>query len=335
MARLDRLNARIGARRERLLGAAEVRALLARPTLAARLDALRATALGAGLPREPGAVPLGLVEDALRAGARAEALALLAQVEGEAAGALFTAFLGLEEAAAVKAIVRGVLQGAPVAATLAAAPATPGLDEGRLRASAAAASLEAALRGLEEGGSAVAAAVRAERAALERRELVALDAAADRAAFGRARRAARRHGEDAAVLARHLEDRVDARNALTALTLAGVRPAVDPFLPGGRRWSAAEAAGLAAAGPEGARAAIARAFGLGAEALATPWRAERALEEALLRPLRREARARPLSLAVPLFHLSARRAEVRRVCVVLRGAERGLPADELLALAEA
>jgi V/A-type H+-transporting ATPase subunit C len=80
---------------------------------------------------------------------------------------------------------------------------------------------------------------------------------------------------------------------------------------------------------------VARAFDLVVAALARRWAAERALEDAVLRPLLREARRRPLSLAVPLSFLLARRAEVGRVAVVLRGASLGLPADELLDLAEA
>ena len=52
-------------------------------------------------------------------------------------------------------------------------------------------------------------------------------------------------------------------------------------------------------------------------------------------PLRREARVRPLSLAVPLAYLAERRAEARIVAITLRGAELGLPAEEILEMAEA
>jgi vacuolar-type H+-ATPase subunit C/Vma6 len=41
-----------------------------------------------------------------------------------------------------------------------------------------------------------------------------------------------------------------------------------------------------------------------------------------------------LSLAVPLAFVLARQAEVRQIRLVLRGAEFGLPADQLLTLLE-
>lgn len=54
-------------------------------------------------------------------------------------------------------------------------------------------------------------------------------------------------------------------------------------------------------------------------------------EALLLREaIRREARVHPLSLAVPLASILERQAEVRRIRLVLRGAEFGLSADELL-----
>jgi V/A-type H+-transporting ATPase subunit C len=58
------------------------------------------------------------------------------------------------------------------------------------------------------------------------------------------------------------------------------------------------------------------------------------LHRALREAMRREARVHPLSLAVPLCFVLERRAEVQRIRLVLRGAEFGLPADELLALVE-
>ncbi len=51
--------------------------------------------------------------------------------------------------------------------------------------------------------------------------------------------------------------------------------------------------------------------------------------------LRREARRRPLSVAVPLSFLQDRRAEMRRIRLVLRGTAFGLPADDFVTLLEA
>lgn len=337
MARLDRLNARLAARRPLLLGAAGLRELLTRPTTEARVELLRAHAAGAGLPAEVAAPPAALarVEAGLRAVAAEEAEQLVAQAEGSRARALLRAFLALDEAAAVKAVVRGVAQGAPIDATVAAAPdaAPPGRDA--VRAAAAATKLEDAIAALEAAGSTVAAAVREVLPQAARDGLAPLERAADRAALARARAACRHRGEDGEVLARHLADRADARNAATLLELEGTAPEAGTWLEGGRRWGAGALDALARAGPAEARRAVAAGFGLPEGAVATPWAADRALQEALLAPLRRDARLRPLSLAVPLRHLLERRAEVARIAVLLRGAALGVAGDELLDLLEA
>jgi V/A-type H+-transporting ATPase subunit C len=334
VARLDLANARVCAWRARLLRNDTLRELLARGTLEARLDVLRAATCdlegGTGGPDA-----LAAAEASLRAGVRRAAARLLRDVEGRRARVLLAAFLALDEAAAVKAVARGVALGASLDVIVASAPPTPALPEPVLREAAAAADLGAALASLASAGSAIAAAVLEARPAAGDGGLAALELAADRAAHARARSACRRGGEDAAVLARHLEDRADVRNALTLLALAGAPPAADPFLAGGRRLPLAMLRALAGSRDAGAAcAAVAKVFGLSAGAVATPWAAERALEEAVLARLHREARRRPLSLAVPLAYLLARCAETRRAALVLRGASLGLPADEILDLAE-
>jgi V/A-type H+-transporting ATPase subunit C len=344
VARLDLANARVAAWRTRLAGNATVRELLSRPTLEARLELLRAEPSGgppvvAPPPPGPGASaadPIAAAEAELRAAVRRTAERILRDVEGRRARLLLSAFLALDEAEAVKAVVRGVAAGAPLDRILAAAPPTPALPEPVLREAGAAAEAVAALGVLAAAGSAVAAAVLDAVPLDVSGGLVPLEIAADRAALGRARSACRRGGEDGAVLARHLEDRADLRNALTLLALGGAPPSADPFLAGGRRLPLALLRALAASRDvAAARAAVARAFHLDAAALSSPWAAERALEDAVARPLLREARRRPLSLAVPLSYLLARRTEARRLAVVLRGAALGLPADEILDLAEA
>lgn len=335
MARLDLANARVAAWRTRLASNATLRELLARGTLDARLEVLRAaTGAPAGAPGGP--EPLAGVEAELRAGVRRAAERILRDAEGRRPRRLLAAFLALDEAEAVKAVVRGVALGAPLGEIVAAAPPTPALPEAALREAAAAADVGAALAILGARGSLVAVAVLDALPSGPAIGLAPLELAADRAAIARARRACRGGGEDAAILARHLEDRVDLRNALTLLALGGASPAADPFLAGGRRLSLPALRALASSRDAAAAgAAIAEAFGLRPRELATPWAAERALEDAIAEPLRRDARARPLSLAVPLAYLLARRAEVRRVALVLRGAALGLPADEILDVAEA
>jgi V/A-type H+-transporting ATPase subunit C len=350
VARLDHVNARIGARRPRLAGVRQLRELLGRGSVEARLELLRSLPAGASLVREPGADPLATAEQALRGRLRSEARELAARVEGRAPRALLEAWLALDEAAEVKAILRGVRAGAAVDRSLAAFPADGALPLGVLRRAAAATSLADAVALLREAGSVVAATVEAalpvppapsaegpagDRAAPAVDPLPALELAADRAALGRALRACRGAREDGRVLARHLAERVDARNAATLLALDGDPPAASPWLEGGRRWSLAALDALARGGRDAARAAIAEGFGVLAAALAHPVAAERALDRACAAALAREARALPLSLAVPLAYLAARREEIRRIALALRGASLELPPDELLDLVEA
>ena len=336
MARLDYANARLGARRAQLLGTGALRELLARPSLEARLDLLRRMRLGAALPDGGGADPLAGAEIGLREAWRREAATVLADAEGVRARALLEAFLGIDDAAAAKAILRAVARGLGADRALAAAPPTPGLDEAALRLAAAAATLPEAVGRIDAAAPAIGRALREALPACAPGDLLPLEVAADRAVTDRAREAAAGGDEDGAVLLRHLEDRVDVRNAATLLALADTPPRADAFLPGGRRLREPEFRRLAGAAGEAVRAAIARLFpGVPRAALATPWGADVALERAWIAPLRREARVRPLSIAVPLAYLADRRAEVRRVALLLRGAEIGIAPDELLDLVEA
>ena len=335
MARLDFANARARARLAGLAAPRTLRDLLARPTLAARVELVRGLRAGTLVPAEPAAPPLAAVERALREGLRREALGLVADAEGRRARRLLRAWLALDEAAAVKAILRGVARGATIDRTLAAAPPVPGLPEEAIRSAAAASSVEEAVDALAAAGSALAAPVREALPRLREEGLLPLEVAADRAAFARASSACRRAGEDGAVLARHVADRADARNAATLLALAGAAPAAEPWVPQGRRWSEAALSALARAGLDAARAAVARGFALRPEALLRPWAADRALDRACAAVLAREARTRPLSIAVPLAYLVGRREEIRRVALALRGTELGLPAEEMLELVEA
>jgi V/A-type H+-transporting ATPase subunit C len=338
VARLDFTNARIGARRARLVGASALRELLARGGLEARLDLLRATAAGARIPTTfpAGVDPTAAIEAALRAALRRDQARAIAEAEGARARALLVAYVGLDAAAAVKAVARGVWYGTPLDLIFAAAPETPELPARVLRGAAATADVAFALDVLAAGGSAVAKAARVALAEGPAGALLDVEIAADRAALAQGRAACRGRGEDGAVLARHLADLSDVRNAETLLALAGAPPARDPFVEGGRRLSLAALRALAAVGDGAAvRAGVATALHLPEAALARGGHAEGALERAALAPLLREARLRPLSIAVPLAWLFARRAEVRRIALLLRGAALGLAADEVLDLAEA
>jgi V/A-type H+-transporting ATPase subunit C len=67
---------------------------------------------------------------------------------------------------------------------------------------------------------------------------------------------------------------------------------------------------------------------------ADPFTVDEFLQQVLRQQMRREARVHPLSLAVALSFVLERRAEVQRIRLVLRGAEFGVPAEELVALVE-
>jgi V/A-type H+-transporting ATPase subunit C len=333
--RLDVANARVGARRARLLGRDGLLELLARGAVELQLEALRGTAAGRRITaadRSPAAAEAGL-----RAAVYAEAEGLLKQVEGARARRLLAAWLSLDEAEAVKAVVRGILNGERADLVLAAAPATPALGAVALRAAVATTSVDAALALLAgEANSPVAAAAHAAWKARPqaRLGLLSVEVAADRAAFARARAAARGPFEDARVLAAHLADRTDARNAATLLALGDAAAPDGVLLEGGRRLDAEALGRLAHASAPERRSGIAWRLGVPPAVLASPTRADLALERGTLVPLRREARARPLSLAVPLAYLAERRAEVRRVALALRATSLGLPGDEALALVE-
>lgn len=335
MARLDYVNARLGARRARLLGAAGLRALLSCSSLEARIELLRQRGVCADLPADLGRDPLARVETELREGWRREAAAVGSDAEGARARGLLAAFLAMDDAAAVKAVVRGVAAGLPPERILAAAPPAAGLPDAALLAAASAAGVEAAVEALEAAGSSLAAPVRAALPLRAGGGLLPVEIAADRAAFARAREACGGRGEDAALLRRHVEDRADARNASTLLALGGAQPVGDLFVAGGRRIDGTAFGRLIGAPVARLRAAIAAAFRVGEGELALPWAADRALERAVAAPLRRAARSGPLSLAVPLSYLADRLAEVRRIAVVLRGAALGLDGAEILDLVEA
>lgn len=338
MARLDLVNARAAARRSRLLGDRGLQALALRAGLGARLEALRATPWGDGLPAGD-APPLADVEAALREAQRREAAWLAALAEGAAAGRALRAFLSLADADAVKALLRGVAAAAPPERILAAAPPSPGLPADALARAAAAGDLGGAVAALAAAGHPLAPALEAALPEVPRRGVTCLEVACAAAAAAAVRRAARRAGEDGAVLLRHLAERADAANAALLLALAGAGPrareAAAQLLDGGGRLPPAAAAALLGAAPEAVRAALAAAFPGAAGALADPAAADLALERRLLASARRAARAAPLSLAVPLAYLLERRAEGRRIALLLRAGALELPPDEVLGLLEA
>jgi vacuolar-type H+-ATPase subunit C/Vma6 len=344
MGRCDYAAARAAARRARLLGERGLHELAARATTEERLAALAGGPWGAavaaadGLAR-PGAphAALGHAGRALLADPAREAREILSFLDGEPR-ALVAALLLLDDLPALEALLRGLVLREPADRIAESVPPAPGLDEGLVRELSALAGPEAAPAALRRRGHALAhAADEAVRAAREAPRAARLAAALRAGAVRQVARAVRGRGEDAALARRLLAAHLDHLNAVVALA---ADDAPEPFLAGGALDLAAlgRIARLPAAARPAALAAAARAAGgpaLDARALSSPARATLHLAAARARWLAREARARPLSIAVPLAYLAARAAEARRLRLALAGAERGLPADDLLDLWEA
>jgi V/A-type H+-transporting ATPase subunit C len=329
MARLDRVNARVGARRSALIGPEGLRDLLLGPTLAARISLL----VGSGrLPEPPSPATLGAVEGALRTRLREDEALLLREVEGARPRRLLASAFGLEEARAIKVLLRGVATGAPPERTCALAPVSAALPAAVIATLARAASPEALAERLAAIGSPYAAAVRGALGARDRHGLLPAELAIDRAAHGRVEEAAAGLGEDARLLRDWLAERTDLRNATTLLSLGAALPERDLFLPGGARLGRATFEALAREEPPGRRVALAARVPCEAARLADPATAERLLEQVTVRRLTQRARRAPLSLAVPLAWMEARREEVRRIALLLRGAELGMGGDAILEL---
>jgi V/A-type H+-transporting ATPase subunit C len=334
MARLDLVNARVGARRSRLIGGDALRELLVRPTLAARVELLVRRGRLAGLPADREEAALPAVEAALRAGVRADERKLLAEVEGVQARALLAAALGVQEAQALKILLRGTAYGVAPERLVAIAPATEALPEAALGLLARASSPDDLVDRLAAEESPYARPLRVALLERDRAGLLPAELAIDRVAHGRVAAAAR-GGEDAAVLRDWLAGRADFRNAQTLLAMGEAVPSRDLFLPGGRRMPAEYFGRLSRGSAAARRAAVAALLSCDPGQLVDPASVDRLLERAAVRELTRAARRSPLSLAVPLAWIEARREEVRRIAVVLRGAELGLAGEVILDLVEA
>lgn len=342
----DYANARVRAMRGRLLGRDGIAELLAQPGLAARLEFLKRTDYGEALAEH-----LGQGSDLLAAaerGLRARLMDDLAQInrflQGERPQTLFRAIVAIEDGWILKTILRGVAAGEKSKRIFPLLAPTPELDHTALGELVRQRDVKAVIDLLATWHSRYAQPLEeALPSYVSRRELLYLEAALDRFVFGWALEAARRHGgEDGRVIRRFLEVQIDLVNAATLLKYAGHAGAEEFFIPGGRILGLRRFRQYAAAEAQALRDALARdgrlfmAPGLiGLATLEHPFAADQLLHRALTEAIRREARQNPLSLAVSLAFVLDRQAEIRRIRLVLRGAEFGLPAAELLELIEA
>jgi V/A-type H+-transporting ATPase subunit C len=138
-----------------------------------------------------------------------------------------------------------------------------------------------------------------------------------------------------------LETQIDLANTGVLLKRTDGAPSAELFIPGGRLVTLKRFQQLATLREGELRDALARLGRLHLELRlgaagerADPFVVDQMLQRVLRQEMQRAARVHPLSLAVPLCFVLERRAEVQRIRLVLRGAEFGLPGDELLALVE-
>jgi vacuolar-type H+-ATPase subunit C/Vma6 len=318
-----------------------VRDLLARPDLAGQLEVLRASVWAKGVAEGRGAA-LEAVEEALEEEERRWAARLLEEMEG-GPRRLLAAFLLLRDAEALKAPLRALARSLSAERAAALLEPSPGLDRRALLELTSCTDAAAAAARLAERGSPFAGAVAAHAGGLDRPgALLRLEVALDGVAFQAALRASRGPGEDRRVLRRIVAARADLACAGTLLALAGEPDVEGLRAPGAERIGEEDFRRLAALPSPRLPEALARALEdlLGPAAatavqLASPLAADHLLGRALARAVRREARASPLSLAVPCAWVLDLAEELRRVRLALRGAAVGYPPAALLDLLEA
>jgi V/A-type H+-transporting ATPase subunit C len=264
-------------------------------------------------------------------------------LSGERVRSLLEAILAFEDGWTLKTILRGITRGeSPERIFLLLAP-TPGLDDPALRELVGQREVKAVVDLLATWRSPYALPLTgAFRRYSAHRELFLLEVALDQFIFAQAVEAARGDGEDGRILLGFLETQIDLTNAGTLLKLVdGATRGEEFFIPGGRLMGLKRFRRLSTFGEQELREALVQEGRLHLDPrLITmgergdPFTVDQMLRQSLEKAMQWEARVHPLSLAVPLAFVLQRQAEVRQLRLVLRGAEFGLPAEELLALME-
>lgn len=344
MSGLDYANARVRAIKGRLLGRNGVLELLAQPGLSARIEYLKKSdygeALAAHLAKE--ADPLRGAEQALRTRLADDLIRMDRFLNGERIRALLRSILAFEDGWALKTILRGVGRGEAADRVFLLVAPTPGLDDSALKELAWQKDVRGVVDLLATWGSPFATPLaNAYERYLPHREPFFLEMALDRFLFARALETARAGGSEGRILLGFLETQIDLANAATLLKLAGGPPPDEFFIPGGGNLGPKRFRQLSRLGEGQLREALAQQGRLHFDPrLATlgergdPFTVDQILHDAMAEDIRREARIHPLSIAVPLAFVLERQAEVRQIRLVLRGAEFGLPAEELHSLVE-
>jgi V/A-type H+/Na+-transporting ATPase subunit C len=345
MPRCDYANARVGAMRSRLFGRAGMRDVVSRANLGARMEFLTQSEYGgairAGLASR--LEPLPAVEQALRTQLRRDADRIGASIEGRAQRRLFQVPFLFVDAENLQTILRGLARTEPSDRILRLTLTTPTLPEADLRELAGQHDVEAAIEVIRSKSPGFHGELaRALPAYRTHKDGIHLDVALHRAALEQATALCAGKGEDAGVVRRYVRLRADLANVATLLKLEGAPSSADFYLTGGERLLPAEYRRLAETRPAlRIRGAVAdwvrRNLGPSLANLVRSggtFAADSMVDRAAEEMLRREARARPLSIAVPLAFLLERMSEVKRVRLALRGTEFGLPAVEMVELLE-
>jgi V/A-type H+-transporting ATPase subunit C len=310
----------------------------------ARLDYLKRTDYGecvaASLTRDPDGVRAA--ERALRARLVDDLLRIDGYLREERARSLFRAVLAFEDGWTLKTVLRGLTRGEPPDRLFALIAPTPEFGEPALGEMVRQKNVKGVLDLLATWRSPYASPLTQAYAEYKtHRELVLLEVALDQFLFAHALEVAREDGEDGRILRRFLETHIDLANAANLLKRVEGGRGDELFIPGGSIVSPERFRQLSALGQRNLREALASVGRLhldprlaAMDERADPFTVDRILQQALRRAIQREARVHPLSLAVPLSFVLERRTEVQRIRLVLRGAEFGVPADELVALME-
>jgi V/A-type H+/Na+-transporting ATPase subunit C len=344
MACCDYANARIRAMKARLLGPKGITELLAQPGLTTRLDYLKQTdygeAVAAHLMREPDA--LRGAERGLRARLVDDLLRIDRFLRGERIRSLFQTVLAFEDGWNLKTVLRGVTQGETPERIFVLLAPTPEFSDPALGELVRQKDVKAVVDLLATWRSPFAPPLTQAFARYRTdRDLFLMEVALDQFLFARALEAARGNGEDGRILRGFLTTQIDLANAGTLLKRADGGRCDDLFIAGGRDITLKRFQQLALLRERDLRETLARGGRLhldprlaAMDERADPFDVDQILHQALREAMHREARVHPLSLAVPLSFILERRAEVQRIRLVLRGAEFGLPADELVARVE-
>ena len=280
----------------------------------------------------PDAVDAASVERALRRAATVRLRVLRRWTTGGRRRAL-AVLLDDEDRRSLRAIVRGALGNVPAEARLVGLVPTPALPERALSTLARQASLGEIASLLRAWGSSYGNAIEpeAERA---HPDPYLVQVAIDQEFARRARRASRGHR----ALRAYVRLRIDAENAVTAVTIAGAslgHEANDSFVAGGRWLGREPFVRAAKCGiPEQSVELLAEALAATPLARQLPdpaqwWSIEDAVLRGLVRHYRAVVRRDPISLADVILYVLRLRAEVRDVARLIWGAALEAPTSRV------